>query len=61
VPGGLQNELHARPSIYFNEPAHVYHLTLLEQGNALDRLFEALDNRFLAEASQATQRRRDHR
>lgn len=46
----LHNELHARPSIYFSEPVHVYHLTLLEQGNALDRLIEALDSRFLAES-----------
>ncbi|MGQ7956807.1 DUF3422 domain-containing protein [Pseudomonas sp. SP16.1] len=41
----LHDELHARPSIYFNEPAHVYHLTLLEHGEALDRLVEALDQR----------------
>ncbi|MFI8743891.1 DUF3422 domain-containing protein [Pseudomonas sp. NPDC077186] len=40
----LHDELHARPSIYFNEPAHVYHLTLLERGDALDRLVEALDD-----------------
>ncbi len=25
----LHNELHARPSLYFNEPAHVHHLALL--------------------------------
>ena len=46
----LHNELHARPSIYFNEPAHVYYLTLLEQGNALDRLIEALDSRALGKS-----------
>lgn len=40
----LHDELHARPSIYFNEPAHVYHLTLLEQGDTLDRLVAALDS-----------------
>jgi uncharacterized membrane-anchored protein len=40
----LHDELHARASIYFNEPAHVYHLTLLERGDALDRLVVALDS-----------------
>lgn len=28
----LHNELHARPSLYFNEPAHVFHIALLDQG-----------------------------
>lgn len=40
----LHDELHVRPSIYFNEPAHVYHLTLLELGDALDRMVAALDS-----------------
>lgn len=39
----LHNELHARPSIYFSEPAHVYHLTLLEQDNTLDQVLAKLD------------------
>ncbi|SDU87126.1 MULTISPECIES: DUF3422 domain-containing protein [Pseudomonas] len=40
----LHDELHARPSIYFNEPAHIYHLTLLECSDALDSIVETLDD-----------------
>lgn len=39
----LHNELHARPSIYFNEPAHVFHMALLEEGNSLDRIIRKLE------------------
>jgi len=39
----LHNELHARPSIYFSEPAHVYHLTLLEEGSTLERIIQRLE------------------
>lgn len=34
----LHNELHARPSIYFNGPAHVFHVALIESGKALDSI-----------------------
>ncbi|MDH0759192.1 MULTISPECIES: DUF3422 family protein [Pseudomonas] len=40
---GLHNELHARPSIYFHEPAHVFHMALLEEGNALDQIVGKLE------------------
>jgi len=30
----LHNELHARPSTYFNAPAHVFHLAFLDQDDA---------------------------
>lgn len=39
----LHNELHARPSVYFNEPTHVFHLTLLEQDGVIDQTVHALD------------------
>lgn len=39
----LHNELHARPSIYFNEPAHVFHMALIEEGSALDQIIRKLD------------------
>ncbi len=39
----LHNELHARPSIYFDEPSHVFHLTLLEEGNSLDMVLSRLE------------------
>ncbi len=38
----LHNELHARPSIYFQEPANVFHLTLLEQEHSLELLVQSL-------------------
>ncbi len=39
----LHNELHARPSIYFSDPAHVYHLTLLEKDGSLEQLLRRID------------------
>jgi len=39
----LHNELHARPSIYFNEPAHVFHLTLVESDGVLGSIIKRLD------------------
>ncbi|APE30398.1 hypothetical protein BOX17_05155 [Halomonas aestuarii] len=40
----LHNELHARPSIYFEEPAHLHHYAFLDTGDIaadiLDRLAE---------------------
>ncbi|UVJ45280.1 DUF3422 domain-containing protein [Pseudomonas sp. LS1212] len=38
----LHNELHSRPSIYFNEPAHVFHLALLERDGALEEVIGRL-------------------
>ncbi|TLF53019.1 DUF3422 domain-containing protein [Halomonas urmiana] len=40
----LHNELHARPSIYFDEPAHLHHYAFLDEGeiaaDILDRIAE---------------------
>ncbi|MEQ6888546.1 DUF3422 domain-containing protein [Halomonas sp. CS7] len=40
----LHNELHARPSIYFEEPAHLHHYAFLDEGeiaaDILDRIAE---------------------
>lgn len=38
----LHNELHARPSLYFNEPAHVFHIALLDQGGVSATVIAAL-------------------
>ena len=38
----LHNELHARPSLYFNEPAHVFHIALLDQDEAGSAIIAAL-------------------
>lgn len=38
----LHNELHARPSIYFNEPAYVFHAALLERGEQLETIVTEL-------------------
>ncbi|MNM60527.1 hypothetical protein D3C81_718070 [compost metagenome] len=49
----LHNELHARPSLYFDEPAHVYHLAFLgtaAQCNAL--LQRCTPDTFAPEATQ---------
>ncbi|PPA05669.1 DUF3422 domain-containing protein, partial [Pseudomonas sp. MWU12-2312b] len=36
----LHNELHARPSLYFDEPAHVFHLAFLGGGVECNALLE---------------------
>lgn len=36
----LHNELHARPSLYFDEPAHVFHLAFLGSDQECDALLE---------------------
>ncbi|MCO7516570.1 DUF3422 domain-containing protein [Pseudomonas guariconensis] len=36
----LHNELHARPSLYFDEPAHVHHLALLGDDAACQALLQ---------------------
>ncbi|MHA6492856.1 DUF3422 domain-containing protein [Pseudomonas borbori] len=38
----LHNELHARPSLYFQAPAHVFHIALLDQGAVSDAVIGAL-------------------
>ncbi|WP_111413511.1 DUF3422 domain-containing protein [Billgrantia lactosivorans] len=52
----LHNELHARPSIYFTEPAHLYHYALLgeaqQHADLLARLGEATGLDFDSEAVQ---------
>jgi len=39
----LHDELHARPSIYFDGPAHVYHFALLDDGASIDGIIRQLD------------------
>lgn len=41
----LHNELHARPSIYFNEPAHVYHIAFVDEAAVADAIIAALCQR----------------
>ncbi|WP_236176171.1 MULTISPECIES: DUF3422 domain-containing protein [Pseudomonas] len=36
----LHNELHARPSLYFDEPAHVYHLAFLSDDARCEALLQ---------------------
>ena len=38
----LHNELHARPSLYFDEPAHVFHLAFLGDNARCNALLERL-------------------
>jgi len=37
----LHNELHARPSLYFDEPAHVFHLAFLAGSHSATRCWSA--------------------
>lgn len=39
----LHNELHARPSIYFREPSHVYHLAFVDAEQACVELVSQLE------------------
>ncbi|WP_207882878.1 DUF3422 domain-containing protein [Pseudomonas sp. 30_B] len=48
----LHNELHARPSIYFSEPAYVFHLALVENGHDLKRLVDQLSGMGAGEEQQ---------
>ncbi len=41
----LHNELHARPSLYFNEPAHVFHIALLDQSGVSEAVIATLAER----------------
>lgn len=56
----LHNELHSRPSIYFREPAHVYHYAFADAEHACDalveRLNQAADTILAANDSQALMR-----
>ncbi|MCE9663307.1 DUF3422 domain-containing protein [Halomonas sp. M5N1S17] len=38
----LHNELHARPSIYFSEPAHVHHYAFLDEDGGCDAILAQL-------------------
>ncbi|HEU0196912.1 MAG TPA: DUF3422 domain-containing protein [Nevskiaceae bacterium] len=44
----LHNELHARPSMYFEAPAHVFHLAFLDQDNAARSIIRTLCDRHIA-------------
>ncbi|MDT0502595.1 DUF3422 domain-containing protein [Halomonas sp. PAR7] len=52
----LHNELHARPSIYFEEPAHIHHYAFLDgdgiASDILDRIAEAVGRTPDSEAAQ---------
>lgn len=56
----LHNELHSRPSIYFREPAHIYHYAFTDGehtcGSLVERLNQAADTILLANDSQALMR-----
>ncbi|PSS59080.1 DUF3422 domain-containing protein [Pseudomonas sp. BBP2017] len=57
----LHNELHARPSLYFDEPAHVYHLAFLGTATQCTALLQrcAADT-FEPEAAQGITRLHGH-
>ena len=38
----LHNELHSRPSIYFIEPAHVFHVTMLDEEGLMEEINKRL-------------------
>lgn len=38
----LHNELHARPSMYFDAPAHVFHLAFLDEEDTASTIIQAL-------------------
>lgn len=44
----LHNELHARPSMYFEAPAHVFHLAFLDEDHAATDIIQTLCNRHIA-------------
>jgi uncharacterized membrane-anchored protein len=48
----LHNELHARPSLYFDEPAHVFHLAFLGGEQACNALLRACCAAFEPNAAQ---------
>jgi len=46
----LHNELHARPSMYFEAPAQVFHLAFLDEDDAAGRIVRTLCDRHVAMA-----------
>jgi uncharacterized membrane-anchored protein len=44
----LHNELHARPSMYFDAPAQVFHLAFLDEDNAAEDIVRSLCDRHIA-------------
>lgn len=44
----LHNELHARPSMYFDAPAQVFHLAFLDEHEAAETIVRSLCNRHVA-------------
>ncbi|CAM5789775.1 DUF3422 domain-containing protein [Castellaniella caeni] len=49
----LHNELHARPSMYFDAPAQVFHLAFLDEGDAAQTIVRTLCDRHVALADPA--------
>ncbi|WP_298017824.1 DUF3422 domain-containing protein [uncultured Castellaniella sp.] len=49
----LHNELHARPSMYFDAPAQVFHLAFLDEGDAAQTIIQTLCDRHVALADPA--------
>ncbi|AXP02428.1 DUF3422 family protein [Pseudomonas fluorescens] len=57
----LHNELHARPSLYFDEPAHVFHLAFLGDTAQCNALLERLcPDTVAAQAAQGITRLEGH-
>lgn len=44
----LHNELHARPSMYFDAPAQVFHLAFLDEDDAAHTIIRTLCSRYVA-------------
>lgn len=49
----LHNEIHARPSMYFEAPAQVFHLAFLDDGGATSDIIQDLCDRHVALADPA--------
>src|SRR5690606_9228162 len=49
----LHNELHARPSMYFDAPAQVFHLAFLDEDDAAQAIIRSLCDRHVALADPA--------
>jgi uncharacterized membrane-anchored protein len=49
----LHNELHARPSIYFDAPAQIFHLAFLDEDGAAEAIVRTLCDRHIALADPA--------
>src|SRR5699024_5997807 len=44
----LHNELHARPSVYFDAPAQIFHLAFLDENDAAQTIVSTLCDRHIA-------------